>query len=104
VIRGLQFLGAYAYDVTGWNGRYVYDVILPGDQPKRTFDDADLAVSFARERGGRIQSLELSVDTPAYRHCLWSLRDNPISHYVMNFSRARARREKARIEFLRNDG
>jgi hypothetical protein len=101
---GVQFLGAYAYDVTGWNGRYVYDVILPGDQPTRTFDAADLAVSFAQERGGRIEPRELSVDSLAHRHRLWSLRDNPISHYWTNLSQARARREKARAQFLREEG
>ncbi len=101
---GVQVLGAYAYDVTGWNGRAVYDVILPADQPKRTFDDSALAASFARERGGRVEPRSLSVDDPIYRSRLWSVTDNPIGYYLLEFSSSRKRREEVRTQFLRHDG
>ena len=46
---GVQALGAYAYDVTGWNGRYVYDVVLPGTNNKATYDDSAQAQRRAGE-------------------------------------------------------
>jgi hypothetical protein len=49
-----QFLGAFAYDVIGWNNRG-----------------------------------ERDVDSPEYRHRLWSVVDNPVFYYTTHFAGSR---------------
>ena len=101
---GVQALGAYAYDVTGWNGRYVYDVVLPGTNNKATYDDSAQAQRRAGEQGGRVEARALNVDVPAYRYRLWSVGDNPILYYLLNFSEARKRRHLTVEKFLGAEG
>jgi hypothetical protein len=101
---GVQFLGAFAYDVLGWNGRVVWDVVVPGTNEHRSFDEKVAAGRFVRERGGKAQAHALNVDEPENRGRLWSVTDSPLIYYLMNFSAARQSREKATAEFLLDDG
>jgi len=88
----VQALGAYAYDVSGWNGRWAYDVVGPGPNQVTTYYDPAQAKRHARERGGSVKSRSESVDDPAYRHRLWSVSDNPIFYYLSRLQSSHARR------------
>jgi hypothetical protein len=44
------------------------------------------------------------VDVPAYRYRLWSVGDNPILYYLLNFSEARKRRHLTVEKFLGAEG
>jgi hypothetical protein len=101
---GTQAVGAFAYDVRGWNGRWVYEVVDDSFVPRATYDDRLSAEEHARARGGRVQARELNVDKPEYRYRLWSLSDNPIRYYLENWTRIRARRQQDVIRFMREDG
>jgi hypothetical protein len=101
---GTQALGALAYDVRGWNGRWVYDVVDETQGRRATYDDRLAAEQHARIEGGRVQSRELNVDKPEYRYRLWSASDNPIRYYLENWSRIRARRQQDVTRFMREDG
>jgi hypothetical protein len=100
---GVQALGAYAYDVTGWNGRWAYDVHGPGPNQVTSYDDELTAVRHAREHGGTVRAREQSVDRPAYRWRLWSIRDNALSFYLSRLERSRARRQEG-IDSIVKDG
>ena len=101
---GVQVLGVTCYDVSGWNGRWVWDVVGPGSDRRVTYDDQLLAERKVREAGGEIESHPQSVDSPVYRHRLWSVTDNPISHYLTHAESARVRRRETIADFLREDG
>jgi hypothetical protein len=101
---GAQAVGALAYDVRGWNGRWVYEVVDDAQETRASYDDRASAEEHARVQGGRVQSRELNVDKPEHRHRLWSLRDNPIGYYLQNWSRIRARRQQDVVQFMREHG
>jgi hypothetical protein len=101
---GTQALGAFAYDVRGWNGRIVYDVVGEALERHATYDDRPSAEQHARDHGGRVASRALNVDLPEYRYRLWSLSDNPIRYYFANWTRVRIRRQQDVLRFMREDG
>jgi hypothetical protein len=101
---GTQALGAFAYDVNGWNGRVVYDVLDDAAERRATYDERPAAEEHARVHGGQVKGRALNVDRPEYRYRLWSLRDNPIRYYLENWSRVRVRRQQDVIRFMREDG
>jgi len=100
----VQVLGAFVYDVAGWNGLTVWDVTTPGAATRVTFDDAATAARYVRERGGQAQRRELSVDLPENRGRLWSFSDSPLVYYLGNLSRSAALRKSTTTDFLHDDG
>ena len=101
---GVQVLGAFAYDVVGWDGRFIWEVVPPGTSERLSFDDRVAARRFVRERGGRVDEHALNVDEPAYRRRLWSVTDSPLVYYFVRFSAARDTRQRVTAEFLTDDG
>jgi hypothetical protein len=101
---GVQVLGAFCYDVSGWNGRPAYDVVGPGPDRRVTYDDLRLAEQQVREHGGRIEPRDQNVDVPLHRHRLWSVTDNPMSYYLTRAGSARTRRLETIAKFLRDEG
>jgi hypothetical protein len=101
---GTQAVGAFAYDVRGWNGRWVYDVVDDERGRRASYDDRPTAEQHALAEGGRVEARELNVDKPEYRYRLWSLRDNPIRYYLENWSRVRIQRQQDTARFMRQDG
>ncbi|HOE66598.1 MAG TPA: hypothetical protein PLO62_08720 [Candidatus Hydrogenedentes bacterium] len=90
---GVQFLGAFAYDINGWNRRVATTLRLP--------DRADLVVVADREEVERLKAIPgvmalseegQDVDSPRYRHRLWSWRDNQIGYHALHFTEGRMAR------------
>jgi hypothetical protein len=79
-------------------------VVEPGSDRRVTYDDQRLAERKVREEGGQIEPREQSVDSPAYRHRLWSVIDNPILYYLTHAESARVRRQETIATFFRDDG
>jgi hypothetical protein len=100
----VQALGAFVYDVTGWNGRKGWEAMAPGMREPVAFVDRASAVRFARERGGRWRSTTMNIDDPRYRGRLWSVADSPLVYYLAHLSSARNNRRKVIERFLRNNG
>jgi hypothetical protein len=101
---GVQVVGAYAYDLVGWNSRMVWQVVTPDETELITFGEKASAERFVREQGGMIHPVAMDIDNPKYRGRLWSLVDSPLIHYLANFSDARAMRQNVIVRFLRDDG
>jgi hypothetical protein len=90
---GVQAIGAFVYDTSGWNARTAYHVQLAtGETLKIPQDDAARLV---RERGGRIVGREpMEIAQPQWRHRLWSVRDNQIAFYLTRLRESRERRRR----------
>jgi hypothetical protein len=101
---GVQLVGAYVYDVEGWNARDTWQV-MTSDKPEwNTFGERADAERFAEEHGGAVRSVTLNIDKPKYRWRLWSLSDSPLVYYIRHVSEARAKRQKVIDDFLRDNG
>jgi hypothetical protein len=102
---GVQVIGAFAYDVGGWNSGLVYDVSLPGTHERVTFVDKQDAIRYARDRGSTdVVQRNRDIDRPENRHRLWSLTDSPIPYYLGHFASARQQRRIFVENFLKDDG
>jgi hypothetical protein len=101
---GVQVIGAFAYDVGGWNSGFVYDVTPPGSRDRITFDDKQTAIRHARDRGGEMTQRTRDIDRRENRHRLWSLTDSPIPYYMGRFAQARQERHRYVEQFYRDDG
>jgi hypothetical protein len=101
---GVQAVGAYAYDVSSWDGRAVFDVLDEQQNVLATFDDRASAARHAEAQGGYVKGRSLNVDRPENRHRLWSLTDNPILFYVRNWTRVRGQRQQDVVRFMHQDG
>ena len=88
---GVQILGAFAYDVVGWNCREGVVVRLPDGRavPVQTKEEA---VALVRQTGGAVQTVLMDVDQRPWRRRLWSIQDNPIRYYLENFRQSRQRK------------
>lgn len=84
----VQFLGAFAYDFRGWNGRTQYVATRADGCQMRTFDDQVVA-AWARQPGIQITSEILNIDDPPNRHRLWSVTDNQIGYYLRHYLASR---------------
>lgn len=101
---GVQVVGAYAYDVSSWDGRAAYDVLDDSHEVRATFDDRASAERQAQAQGGQVKARSLNVDRPENRHRLWSWSDNPILFYVQNWGRVRQQRQQDVVRFMHQDG
>jgi hypothetical protein len=101
---GVQVIGAYVFDLAGWNAPVVWQVATPEGSEPMKFEDKASAERFVREHGGRVGSVTLNVDKPKYRDRLWSLGDSPLIYYLANMSKARAERRRVIDRFLQSDG
>lgn len=88
---GVQAVGAFAYDVDGWNDRRA--LVLRSDPSQRILlgPGAPARADAAR---GAYRLARLDVDEPENRARLWSLVDSPLVYYVRYFESSRRERER----------
>jgi hypothetical protein len=101
---GVQTVGAFAYDVSSWDGRVLYDVLNDAQEVTATFDDRASAEQRAQAQGGQVKPRSLNVDRPENRHRMWSASDNPILFYLRNWTRVREQRQQDVVRFMHQDG
>jgi hypothetical protein len=100
----VQVVGAFAYDVVGWNNRALFVVKLPGNEQPLLFSEAEEARREAWARGGSIEEQEINVNLWRGQSRLWSIRDSQILYYLEHFFEARRLKRIAVEEFLRDRG
>ncbi len=86
----VQGVGAFAYDMLGWNRRGMAKVYLEGRAEPvivETLADVERLQQTAPVR--HVQEIAYDIDDPANRHRLWSLSDNEILYYLKNFKKSR---------------
>jgi len=86
----VQGLGAFAYDVAGWNARQV--VVDTGDpgRPWVDLDDVPGVERLAEMARGELAVRALNIDAPENSGRLWSWEDSPLVYYATRFWQARA--------------
>lgn len=97
-------LGAFAYDVVGWNHRRLFVHQAQQAVTLELFADEEEARTALRSRGGTVVARPVNVDDPEGHSRLWSIRDSEIVYYFANFSQARRLKQQAILEFLRDGG
>jgi hypothetical protein len=100
----VQFVGAFAYDVVGWNDRPLFVVKRAGEERPVFFTDPDEARREAWARGGSVEQQKIDVTSGQGESRLWSIRDSQILYYVEHFFEARKLKQIAIQEFLRDRG
>lgn len=100
----VQAVGAFAYDVAGWNGRMLASVRVPGKDVPMLFLDRAEANRRAAELGTTVEMVSASIDNGRFRARLWTVRDSPIVYYVENFWPARRMKKFLQRAFLRDQG
>ena len=89
----VQVIGAYAYDLDGWNNRPGYIVLNRHDQPAELLLREAEARALAAAIGGRVETVRMNVDYAVHRRRLWSLADNQIGYYLLHWSEGRQQKE-----------
>jgi hypothetical protein len=100
----VQIVGAFAYDVVGWNDRTLFAVKLPESERLLLFTDLDEARRETWARGGSIEERRVDVNLWQGQPRLWSIRDSQILYYVEHFFEARKRKQIATRKFLLERG
>ena len=85
----VQLVGAFAYNVRGWNDREGYVLTNDSGQPVHIVLERKKAEIFAREAGLMVRQVRMNVDKKAFRRRLWSLHDNQLLYYATKFRQAR---------------
>ena len=85
----VQVIGAYAYDVVGWNCRQALRVQRPDGGPARLVFDPRLAAHLASQEKATVEKVTLDVDRRANHRRLWSIRDSQLLYYVGHFTQSR---------------
>jgi hypothetical protein len=99
----VQFVGAFAYDVVGWNNRPVFAVRIPGRSEPLLIPDANQARNEADRYGGSMTPIEGNVDLKGHAR-VWSVTDNQIIYYIEHFGAARQTKQTAIARFLQQNG
>jgi len=90
----VQFLGAFAFTLDGWNARAGYAVRV-GDEQILLTPDLHAAQASAAARGGTIAAVSMNIDEIPYRSRLWSLSDNQLEFFLSHFAAERRNKRAA---------
>lgn len=99
----VQVVGAFAYDVVGWNNRKMFQVDVEGRLP-RLYTDQDEARRQAWSGRGTVTEISGDVNSAKGRRRLWQVGDSQIFYYLGHFSEARRLKQIAIDQFLRDRG
>ncbi|HEX7596841.1 MAG TPA: hypothetical protein VF518_01430, partial [Polyangia bacterium] len=100
----VQFVGAFAYDVTEWNNRTLFAVNRPGEATPLLFTDLNEARREAWAKGGSVEEKKFDVNWGPGHARLWSVRDSQILYYFEHFFESRRKKQMASEAFLRGSG
>jgi hypothetical protein len=87
---GVQGIGAFVYDVAGWNNRAGYATFdAQGQARAELFTTRAQAAAFCQTHGCSYVPVSMNVDKGRFRARLWSIRDSQILYYLQNLSQSR---------------
>ncbi|MBY0586778.1 hypothetical protein K2X85_06355 [bacterium] len=82
----VQGIGAWAFDVSGWNGRkMIVRVDKHGHENFLRYLSVDEASRIENGLAPDEKIINLDIDRPENRHRLWSLTDHQIGYYIRHF-------------------
>jgi hypothetical protein len=89
---GAQVIGAWAFDIIGWNARIAWVAERPGASPVR-FLERETA-SRAAGPDGTVRPVAMDFGRAEFRYRLWSIGDSPLVYYATHFAESRRRRTR----------
>jgi GT2 family glycosyltransferase len=101
---GVQFLGAWAYDVNSWNNRDGYVVKGSGLTDPPCFLTQGEAEGFCRQHACSYRLINMNVDHGWFHGRLWNIRDSQILYYLRNFEKSQLLKPLYLKQFLDQDG
>lgn len=97
----IQAIGAFAYDVGGWDNKLAYRVKIKHSNKTYLVHEYELEQTHINpDLIESVEPLMHSIDRPGYRQRLWSLTDTPISFYIRYFRQAREEKKRSALNFL----
>jgi len=101
----VQFVGAFAYDIGGWENRTSIElklkntdkVFVLGEYETQNLEINPDNIVYAKKHS-------YSIDRARYRHRLWSFNDSPIPFYIYFFTQARHAKIRHSNEYLESIG
>ena len=100
----VQALGAWVYDVRGWNGRSGYQPDGASVSDASYFVTQEEAEAYCRQRGCGYRPVDMDVDKRRFRARLWNVRDSQILYYLGNIKKSRTYRQVYVRQFLNSEG
>jgi hypothetical protein len=101
----VQGLGAFVYDVTGWNYRDGYATFTSAGQAVgEYFTTSAEAAAFCQTRGCSYGVVRMNIDNGRFHSRLWSIWDSQILYYLQNLKRSRELRTTQLRQFVTLDG
>ena len=97
----VQFIGAFAYNLVGWNNREAWVVKLPPAEKHELVIDPTVADQRRRQPGAQVTPIRMNVDAKIHRRRLGSVQDSQLVYYVARFGESR-RVKKALIHHVLN--
>lgn len=96
----VQVLGAYAFDIVGWNNRTIA-VYKEGESAVRVDEPAEVR-RISREERDKYTLISMDVDKPRFRYRLWSVTDTQIEYYLKYFFFSREQKKQIEKYYLEN--
>jgi hypothetical protein len=100
----VQALGAWVYDVRGWNGRWGFQAEVPGASTPPYFVTQEEVEDYCRKQGCGYKPVEMDVDNRRFKARLWHVRDSQILYYLGNIGKSRSFRQVYVRQFLNGEG
>jgi len=101
---GVQVVGAFAYDLWGWNNAVTgYELALPAGGGTVVAASRGEAETLMRVRGATMErEIRSNIDLPENHHRLWSVADSEIVYYARHFAASRAFKREFIRQWLEN--
>lgn len=90
----VQFLGAVAVDLEGWNAAKTYRVRVHSTGQEFEVSELSPVMRATLPADARIEVVHRNVDEPAHRARLWSWRENQICYHLAHWSQGRAAKQR----------
>lgn len=98
----VQVLGAFAYNLEGWNARRAF--LIHGDGVEQPFEtyDSEVAAAWRGKPRTTVKPIVKNIDRREYRHRLWEIRDSQIVYYATHWTEARQRKRELASQFSKD--
>jgi len=100
----VQVLGAFAYNLSGWNAKIVgFKLAVPGQHAPIVVRERAEANMLMKTKGARLlKEVTNNVDLVENHLRLWSVTDSQIVYYLTNFAESRRERHRMVKSWLEN--
>lgn len=98
----VQGVGAWSYDLKGWNNRYLGLEVYPASPgPSIVVKDIEGVQTIASTQPIQgYREVGMDIDRPQYRHRLWSISDCQILYHLLHFDQSRSSKHLQMQEWL----